>query len=371
MLRRSNVNCTPVDLACWALREPQRLADLSASDWEPVVRQARRADVLARIADGLERRGELQAVPERPREHLLWALKTVEAQHAEVRREVGEIVAALRDLSVPVVLLKGAAYVVADAPAARGRLCADVDILVPRAALREVETRLMLYGWAGAHHDAYDQRYYREWMHELPPLRHLRRGTTLDVHHNILPTTVRRPVNADLLLARARALPELAGALVLDASDMVLHSLTHLMHNDDLSHGLRDLSDVDLQLRHPDATGVFWSDLLERSRVLGLERPLYYGLWAVVQAFGTPVPEAVFLRARAAAPPYPLQVLMHALLRRGLRTPHKTAALPMTGPAHLALYVRAHWLRMPPLLLTRHLTRKAWRRLVSTPVVSA
>ena len=44
---------------------------------------------------------------------------------------------------------------------------------------------------ATTHHSAYDQRYYREWMHELPPLLHVRRQTALDVHHAIAPETAR------------------------------------------------------------------------------------------------------------------------------------------------------------------------------------
>ena len=33
-----------------------------------------------------------------------------------------------------------------------------------------------------------------------------------------------------------------------------------------------------------------------------------------------------------------------------------------TPAAALALYIRSHWLRMPPLLLARHLLRKSVRR---------
>ena len=37
----------------------------------------------------------------------------------------------------------------------------------------------MSCGWATTHHSPYDQRYYRTWMHELPPLRHAVRGSIL------------------------------------------------------------------------------------------------------------------------------------------------------------------------------------------------
>ena len=349
------------DRACQALRDPGTLVTLSPSQWEPVIVQARGADVLGRIAAQLAQRGLLDSVPERPRRHLEAALKLVNAQHVEIRREAGLVVATLSALGVPVVLLKGAAYVVADAPAALGRYCGDIDILVPRAALDAVEGRLMLDGWIGAQHDDYDQRYYRQWMHELPPMHHVRRGTVLDVHHNILPGTVRRPPDAALLLAAAQPVPALPGAMVLDAPDQVLHSMTHLFHNEELSHGLRDLSDVDLLLRHHGVRAQFWERLAARARELNLRRPLYYGLWAAQHAFGTPMPRGV-LAAAGDAPARLWQPLMHGLWRRGLRTPAAQADLPFSAAARMALYLRAHWLRMPPLLLARHLSRKAWKR---------
>jgi hypothetical protein len=52
---------------------------------------------------------------------------------------------------------------------------------------------------------------------------------------------------------------------------------------------------------------------------------------------------------------------MDAIWLRALRSPHPSAAAPLAGAALLALYVRGHWLRMPPLLLARHLTIKALR----------
>ena len=61
---------------------------------------------------------------------------------------------------------------------------------------------------------------------------------------------------------------------------MVLHSATHLFYNEEFSHGLRDMSDLDLLLA-PFHAGVRISGLhlLDRARVeLGLMRPLHYCL---------------------------------------------------------------------------------------------
>jgi hypothetical protein len=49
-----------------------------------------------------------------------------------LRWEVNRIQRALTSLDVPVILLKGAAYIVADLPPAPGRIATDVDILVPK-----------------------------------------------------------------------------------------------------------------------------------------------------------------------------------------------------------------------------------------------
>ena len=352
----------PPDLACWAWTHADRLTDLSVSQWELLIRQARSANLLARLAQRLRHQGLLHQVPDAPRRHLLDMLIASDAQQREIVREIHLILDALRPLGLRLVLLKGAAYVASRLPAAQGRLFTDIDILVPRSALNEVESHLTLRGWMTSHHTPYDQRYYRDWMHELPPMQHLRRQTVLDVHHNILPLTVRQVPDAQRLLAGARPVDGLCGAWVLAPADMVLHSMAHLFHNDDLSHGLRDLTDLDLLLRHFAAEPGFWDAIFERAVQLHLQRTLYYGLWASHDLLATPVPETALAQARRSAPAAPLDGLMRGLWRRTLRTPHRTAALRFDASARFALYVRAHWLRMPPLMLARHLVIKAWMR---------
>lgn len=350
------------DLAAEALAHPERLGAWSLAHWDRLVRQARQADVLARIATRLYAEGTLAQVPEAPRAHLEAALLLAQAQRAEVQREVGHLARLLNAMGLPLVLLKGAAYLMAGLQAAHGRLFADIDILVPRARLPEVESALMLAGWATSHHSAYDQRYYRDWMHELPPMWHAKRGTTLDVHHAILPLTARLHPRSDLLLDAAVPAQGDPGVRVLAPADMVLHSMSHLVHNDELSHGLRDLSDLDLLLRQFSAEPRFWSGFVDRAQTLGLQRPAFYALQAVCERFHTPVPDAAHDAARRWGPLPGMQAFMAALWRRGLRSHHSSARLPGTSAALLALYVRAHWVKMPPGLLVRHLATKAWKR---------
>lgn len=350
------------DLALRALREPAFVRTLDGAGWERLLCQARRADLLGRLALGFEREGLLPAIPSPVRAHLEAAVVLTQAQHREVLREVEAIRAALAPLDLKPVLLKGAAYLVSDAAAAIGRTFDDVDLLVPKDRIAEVEAHLMMAGWVGTHLTPYDQRYYREWMHELPPMMHAERQSVLDVHHGILPETARRRPDSALLLAAARELPQAPHWRVLCPADMLLHSMCHLFHNDDLSHGLRDLSDLDLMLRARGDDPSFWPQLQSRAEALHLERTLHYGLRCTHRLLGTPVPREALHDAARHAALAPVDAVMQRAWDSVLHTPHSSGRTPLTAPAQRLLYLRAHALRMPPTLLARHLVVKAWRR---------
>lgn len=339
------------------LRAPTAAAGLGNAQWDLLVRQARRAALLPRLAQRLGQAGV--CAPSAAQRHLDVALALARVQRDEVWREIRLLLQVLAPLQVPVVLLKGAAYVAADLPPAQARLFSDIDILVPRPRLGEVEASLLAHGWAPTHLSAYDQRYYREWMHELPPLVHIQRQTTLDVHHNILPSTARTVPEAERLLAAAVPLDEEPRLRVLCTEDRVLHSMSHLFHNDDLSHALRDLSDLDLLLREHPEGDPFWSQLLRRARQLQLTRPLHDGLRYAARVLHTPVPAAVVDEVKGWGRPAARQALMDALWRRALAPRHDSCDDALSPVARGALYLRAHWLRMPPAMLVRHLTVKA------------
>lgn len=350
------------DLVVDALRRPQDTPQLALSGWDLLIRQARRADLLGRLALLIERADVADQVPAGPRAQLQAAKQLNQAQHLEVRRELAHLALALAPLQLQPVLLKGAAYLAAGEAAALGRAFDDVDLLVPRDRLPEVESHLMMGGWASSQHSTYDQRYYRDWMHELPPMQHSSRHAVVDVHHAILPLTARLKPDSGQLLAQARDVPDMPAWRVLAPPDMVLHSMTHLFHNEELSHGLRDLSDLDLLLRQHGGEPGFWATLQTRAERLDLSRPLHYGLQQTSAILGTPVPAEALRAAAAHAAAWPLDRMMGRLWGAALRSPHASADLALSGLARGALFVRAHALRMPASLLLRHLARKAWRR---------
>jgi hypothetical protein len=347
-------------LAVMAFRQPQCLAGLAPPEWHLLVRQATSANVSARLHYLLEQRGELGLVPPPAREHLEWVRVVAERHRQAALWEVRQIRAALAATGEPLILLKGAAYTVAQLPSALGRLYSDIDILVDEAQLPDVESALMIHGWASTHHDAYDQRYYREWMHELPPMVHMHRQTAIDVHHAILPRTA--PVHPDPRQLRANAVdvPGMEGVQVLAPEDMVLHSATHLFFDGELDNGLRDLVDLDALLRHFSNRPGFWQGLASRAHQLQLARPLFYALRYTERLLGTPLPPEAAAARDGGRPNALLLALMDSLFDRALLPMHASCGDRWSGMARFMIYLRGNWLRMPPLLLARHLFHKAF-----------
>ncbi len=339
------------------LRDAGAARELPLTAWDVLVRQARHANLLGRLHHQLADAGV--HVPERPARHLQSAATMAARQHLSVRYEVAQLQRVLAPLQAPLILLKGAAYVMAGLPAASGRVFSDVDILLPRRVLDEAESLLALNGWTGEKLDAYDQHYYRRWMHELPPLMHLFRGTALDVHHTLLPPTSRSHVDTDALLRDSIELPQTPGVRVLSPVDLVLHSAAHLFHEGEPDNLLRDLSDLDLLMRHFSAAADFWPRLLARAQAHGLQQPLRLALRYCRQTLLTPIPAEVLESSRAAHAVGWRERMLDGIYARALRPQHESAADRWTSWGNRALYVRSHWLRMPLALLAYHLLHKA------------
>jgi hypothetical protein len=341
-----------------ALREPSAMDGFDAETWDVVLRQADAAGLLGRLGALGDSCGMAPRWPAVARRRTNALLTIAAQQQRAVRWELVQLSRTLAHIEGPIVVLKGAAYAAAGLAPGAGRLFSDIDLMVPLAQIDATEAALMLDGWITSHHDAYDQRYYREWMHELPPMTHVRRQTVLDLHHSILPRTARIQTPPEPLFEAARPLPGFPRFMILEPADLVLHSATHLFHEGDWQHGLRDLTDLDALLRSgSSADAQFWPHLAERARRLNLGRPLGYALRLCGDLFQTPMP-ADFMPAGAVTG-WPADV-MHGLFTRALSRAHGGSELPGASLAETALYIRSHWLRMPLHLLLPHLVRKFW-----------
>ncbi|MFZ6673015.1 nucleotidyltransferase domain-containing protein [Undibacterium sp. Xuan67W] len=350
----------PRRLLLRSLHEPELSQSFTLSDWDLLIRQARAANILGSLYYLFKEKNLLPSVPDQALRHLLWAEKVAQKHRHAVQWEVHMIANALKDTDVPVVLLKGAAYVMADLPAAQGRLFSDIDIIAPKDALDAVEAALMLHGWESTHHDKYDQRYYRQWMHELPPMQHVKRMTVVDLHHAILPETAAVHPDSKKLLDATICLKNDSQIRILAPVDMVLHSMVHLFYEGEFHHGLRDLIDIQRLFAHFGKNPFFWSALVPRARELELGRPLFYALRYMQLILQADIPQDVVEQAKASAPHALLKIFMDQLFMRALLPVHLSCDDWFTKTARGMLYVRANWLRMPPFLLMRHLFHKAF-----------
>ncbi|MES2497896.1 MAG: nucleotidyltransferase family protein [Pseudomonadota bacterium] len=253
---------------------------------------------------------------------------------------------ALGPLGIAPVLLKGSAFAFAGLPAGVGRLVGDLDILVPRDRLDDVEAALLMAGFEWAKDDAYSQGYYRRWMHELPPLVHRDRGSMIDVHHTILPPTARRTPDAAALIADSIEIAP--GLRILSPADMIVHAATHLFADGDLAGGLRNVWDIDRLLRLFAATPDFWLQLDTRARRHEMLEPVALALRLADRLFATPVEPRLAGHDRIRDTLF----IRRMLARDGWGRPTRPAS-------RLGFYIRSHWMRMPPLMLARHLWVKA------------
>ena len=346
----------------WSRLQSAPAPTYTVREWETLLGQARQSRLMGRLATYFVDHGGIDAVPLGPRRHLLAALRWVDRQHHAVRWEVDCIGKALAGQQGPVLLLKGAAYLAAGLPPSRARLFADIDLMVERDRITEVEGALLAAGWISTDRDVYTQRYYREWMHEIPPIEHVHRHSVIDLHHTITPPTSRFNVDGSRLLAQRVAVVDGGRFCVLSPVDMVLHSAVHLFQEGEFDHGLRDLLDMNDLLLHFGQRQDFWDELLARAQDLKLKIPLFHALFHVRRLFGTVAPEALQPAVAALQPHWLPRVVMSALLSRALYPHHPSCDPPGGGLARWLLYVRSHYIRMPLRLVIPHLIRKAWMR---------
>jgi hypothetical protein len=318
------------------LRDPG--AAEAVRDWSSLLCVARAESLIGSLAF------RLAGAPVPPRVAAI--LDDVRRDHAQARvQALWEAEMARRALAgIPFVLLKGTAYAAAGLEAGEGRSIGDLDILVPRTRLGEAEAALLAAGWEWVKEDRYDDLYYRQWMHELPPLIHRERDRMIDVHHTILPLTARPKPDADALVADSVALE--GGLRVLSPEDMVVHAVAHFAADGDLAGGLRNLWDIDRLVRNFSADPGFHERLRARAARHGLAAATARALRLAGKLYASP----------GAPAPRASDLLWE---RRLLALDGWGRA---TRPAaRFGFYARSHLLRMPPLMLARHLWTKARR----------
>jgi hypothetical protein len=326
-----------------ALRDPESTAKLDAKGWTALLTIARAEQLIGTLAHRLQGQDmpvSVAAILEDARTNAEYQKRTALWEADCARR-------ALAGYPGKVVLMKGTAYVAAGLKAGEGRHIGDLDIMVAQADMPQVESLLLGEGgWEWVKEDAYDDDYYRDHMHELPPMIHKERDRMIDVHHTILPLTARPRPDAGAMLGDAVVLEN--GLYVFSHADMVIHCAAHLIADGDLSGGLRNLWDMHCLLTEFASTE-FWPALQSRAEHHQLWPAVHRAVRLSRELYGTEIPKE-WQSWNARDKWCIARLLARDEWGRGSRK-----------FVRLIFYIRSHWLRMPPLMLARHLWVK-WRK---------
>jgi hypothetical protein len=350
-----------VNLLNGLLRDPTIVRQWAVEHWNRFLPLARNARLLGRCLYLLEKHNLIDVVPQRIIDQLRGALAQTRYLQIQAKRELRQVWRVLEREGIVPMALKGVAYLHAQLPPAPWRNLSDIDVMVREEDIGRAEKALLDAGWVlSGEFDAYDQHYYRDWMHEVPPLRHRKREMEVDLHHNLAPPVSRIRIEASRLWDVAVEVTDPNGltARVLAPADMLLHNAIHLFMNDELRGGLRDVMDFrDLFEYFLAEEPAFEQRLCARAQELGCARPLYYAVTTAQRLVGL-APSGEFLnQVRAGAPVLPVAILMAWLIGQALSPPR--LGQWRSGLATRLLFLRSHWVRMPLPMLVRHLWHKA------------
>lgn len=347
----STVNC---DLVIQLFKEPKLAASLSLEQWQRIILILRHHQLLARYADRFSALGLFEKLPEYCQHHFNNALIIARNQSVQVFFEARELVKNIGEDVESLIFLKGAGYTLSRHPVGQSRIYNDIDVLVDKQSLKKLEQKLFFLGWVAETLSDYDERYYRKWSHEIPPLRHSQRGTVIDVHHNIVPLISGRAPNVSAL--RSQKLMSLDGYSTLSQSAMTLHSTVHLFFNEDMTKGYRDLIDLHI-LMSECVSHTYWTDLIELAKETNFERELYLACRYTSIMFGTVIPEIVSLSLKPVSA-IKLRILDFMFMR--ILTPAHPYAKPrFYALAEFMVLIRGHYLKMPLPILAYHLCSKS------------
>lgn len=341
------------------LTTPALLASLNLKQWQVLLSQATASQLMGRLGYLLEQ--EKITPPVEIEWHINSVTKIATKQKQQALREFKEVSQALNKVDSKLIFLKGAAYISKNLPCNQGRIFSDIDILVTKKQINDIEQILKFSGWLKSEIEDYDENYYRTWMHEIPPLTHKTRGTTLDIHHNILPSTNNDMPKIEQFNIEKVMVENVGEIFTLSDTDICIHSAVHLFTESEFHHGLRDLSDFHLLLLHFQKNNDnFVPALINRSITLGLFDYVRLAIRYTHLSFDTPINNitSTVLEHKSNI----IGMAQDFCFMQIFKPNHKSCRTWKYSLAQWLLYWRGHLIRMPLRLLIPHLCRKTIMR---------
>ena len=345
--------------------DPKIAATFSSQEWNLLLQQARSSRLQLRLLALLKAHDLIQHVPVKILKAFENEKYRVNYLTTQTHKEVELLNEVLREKNIVPIYLKGAAYVLSNLPVSAQRLYSDIDVLLDKQDIEDAEFLLKCEGFVSEKTNDYDQKYYRLYMHEIPALRHLDRGTVLDLHHNILPVCGEHPVNIDLIKQYTTSFTDARNNeyKVLQPHAMFLHASVHLFNESEFDKGLRDLHD--LASMYSDFTSQdneFVEKVIDLAVQTELTKALYYSFQSIQHLLNISLSDSASQFVLNVRGQIRFPALYDYIFERVLIPYHKSCDSPSVTLAKFLAYCRGHLLRMPLRLLIPHLTRKSWLR---------
>lgn len=338
------------------LQRPEIGTEITEKDWESIIFILRHLGMLATLYYLAQKTGTFNQYPTYAKKNLKSGMVYADRQAQQVKYEAYEIKFTLGKEVIEPIFLKGAGYTLRKSLNSYGRVYSDLDILVPKNELEDAAKILNKHGWLNKALTDHDEKYYREWAHEIPPMSHYTRNTTIDVHHNIIPPVTGRAPKIDILLKQVERTSD--NYLVLTAPAAFLHSAIHLFTNEEFHNGFRDIVDLYL-LAQEYQSKLFWQQLDQLAQETRFSLELFYSLAMLAHFFDIKPPSDLLSRLHNEHKSWRSKLVIKCL-KSALKPHHQQILSRKDHLLIFLLYLRGHWIKMPLPILISHLSVKAF-----------
>jgi len=257
------------------------LVHSSTANWATLLEQAALYDVVPLLYYRLKTLGPGLTIPVDVEQELRDAYQHSTWRNMRLYHELGQVLSALRDNDIPVIVLKGAYLARVVYPSIALRSMCDVDLLVRGSYLSAVERCLFEMGCVRSGRSTMSgHRNYRTPV----------QGLLVEVHWQIMSMGSPFTLSVDGLWARAEPIV-LCGVpvAVLSAEDLLLHLCLHAGFRHGFEVGLTVFCDIAEIIRHY-GSELDWALLKARARQWGAARCVYLTLRLAQELLGTPIP---------------------------------------------------------------------------------
>jgi hypothetical protein len=260
-------------------------------DWSAVLGFALRSGVISPLLDALRTHGELEHVPAFFQEELLNLRRRIGLRNAQLLGELETLSRAFAGAGIPLIFMKGAAFLSEGESDLSLRPMEDIDLLVKEQDLKAADGILAAEGYV-PDESWHSQEWYFRNHHHLAPRCHPGKGVTVEVHRNLLYPGSPFRIDPEGLWERSRPSRRACnGVRVLSAEDTVLYLCLHLSYTHCFRGTLKTLLDI-RRVVDLSGNGIHWDKVVQQAESWSCADGVLTVLLLARETLGVEIPAA-------------------------------------------------------------------------------